>query len=183
MSVLVNHSFQSRAFSTAVANIAPKWLLNHPFCLPNVDQQTQKENKQQDMNSIKVIKSFIKSSAPSSYNNNSPRVAISKPEINPQENEKGQLMIRIVYTFIVLLISLVVKRLKLLFKLTSPLISSSLVYTIPGTMLFLMGILYTPKNKPNERKLDCLAVLGVIMVIIGISCTSLGLYTFITFKQ
>lgn len=180
---MVNHSFQSRAFSTAVGNVAPKKLLNHPFCIPRDDKVQKEEAQKQNVNNIKIMKSFIKSSAPYLSGNTSPRVTIAETELNPQDNEKGQLIIRIIYTFIVLIISIFVKRLKLLFKLTSPLISSSLVYTIPGALLLLMGILYTPKNKENQWKLTCLATIGGIMIILGLSCTTLGLYTFIIFAQ
>lgn len=183
ISVLVNHSFQSRAFSTAIGNVAPKRLLNHAFCVPNMENDQKQDDRKQEIRTIKIVKSFIKQSSPYLNGNTSPVVTIAKTELNPQDNEKGQLIIRIVYTFIVLIISIFVKRLKLLFKLTSPLISSSLVYSIPGSMLLLMGSLYTPKNKANQRKLLCLSIIGVIMIILGLMSTALGLYTFIMYPQ
>ena len=173
---MINHSFQSRAFSTAVSNIFPSWVFDFKCC-KSAKQQIANETKTQ----MKQIQTLSK------FGINIGNITPPQLPINiEQNNERSEVIIRLIYTLIVLLISMFVKRLKLLFKLTAPLISSSLVYTVPGTMILFMGLLSKYKQdkcrlSSSQWKLNALIIGGIIFILLGISCTSLGLYTFAVF--
>ena len=166
-SFCVNHSFQSRSFSIAFANMIRGLKLEN-IC--------SKENKNNESNN-----KFNDEGTTDESSDNNDKIS-DKPSLNIM-SKYHQLKITLAYTLMCLIPSLFIKKMTIVFKISSILISTSLLYTIPG-ILYLSLSLINIKNETSVLKYPFRGVfIGIFLCVFGISCTTMGFCAFFMSKK